>query len=1095
MNRFHFPSPPRPAPWLLTWISLLLALPQSALASGGFDPAAHLETIETEHFRIVYDAAEGREAALEIARIAEEVRARVLDTLGVPGPPRYDILLFDNHDYANGSSSGYPGNTMRFYLTAPAPPAGGSSDISDMVGDTWFRILFTHEFAHAVHLGRFTGWTKIWRWLTHGHPFHLIYPGWFIEGYAVALETSLTPGGRAASSTTRMFLRTDVLAGRLLQIGAWGNVQGWPGPGSRYLYGGAFLGYVADRFGDESLQRIIDATNAQVPYLDDIRLDAVADLVSDLGGNGERFRPLRAGGLERGFQRAVGLPLSTVLHDWTMALTRASLQIQETVAASGESRVVRLSFDGGRTESPAFLPGGASLVYTAGPDSGLNGIKVVGTEGGNARLLVARSGIDGRIAVFPDRNRIVYSRFYRRDQPGARSTYRMDLFAFDLDTGRETRLTHGLRAADPAISPDGTWIFAVVRERGLTRLVRMDADGSNVTNVLIPDRRFQLSTPAVSPDGRRIAFSLLIQQDPPATARYTIGLANVNGDRFEILDGPGVNREPTWIDADHLLFSSDRTGIYNLYAIDLRSGQVRAVTNVTTGAFQPRVYPGEDGPVVVFRGYSSAGFDIYRLEPTRPERAALAGEGPGRPVPDVRSIWVTCSASAGSPANTATPPAPSPVGVADATEALDQEPRVPAPGSGAGSGRMYPPEGVNPIVPLREASIQPAAPLPKLEARPYHPVTGLRLLRLAPATGNDEGAWSSGFQGGPTLGIEARVGEPTGRHAFYGMVDMGLYSRQPNYYTSYTNRSFGFPMTVYAREGADAVGTVQEQDMRFLVWQRGPEVGSVVSFPWSRGMSSAAISLGAGAGRFLQFYALSPVGPDGTPDGLTGRAAGLVQTFDFGWGQGNAWRNPSQGHFFSIGASQSMVWYDDRHGMPGWPEPRWQVWAEYTGRKWLGRGVLDLDLKAGHRVGWEYRYLLGGFSGTWAIPGVALASAVDAPTVALAGVTLSQDVWRPEFPVGAVPWLFLSRVRVELAATTGAGWMGPTRRVEVAPGLAAGVKAFLFTLRNGMNFVPRAYAGIDLRTMTPTWWVSLGITPDVYSSLFPASGRSSLEVD
>ncbi len=1086
--------------WSFAWAAILAGLPAPLDASGMYDPGARLETIETEHFRIVYDAADGKAAALEIARIAEEVRDRVLEGLGVEGPPRYDILLFDNHDYANGSSSGYPGNTMRFYLTAPAPPTGGSSDISDMVGDTWFRILFTHEFAHAVHLGRFTGWTKLWKWLTHRQPFQLIYPGWFIEGYAVALETALTPGGRATSSTTTMFLRTDVLEDRLLRMGAWGNVHGWPGSGSRYLYGGAFLDYVSDRFGLQSLREIIDATNAQVPYLDDIRLDGVADVIADLGGDGSRLRRRRLGGLERGFQRAVGVPLSEVLHDWKTELVRYSLEVQDAVRAAGESRAIRLTRDAGWTESPAFLPAGDTIVYAAGGDSGINGLKIVPLDGGRSRLLLPRSGIDGQIAIFPDRNQVVYSRFYRHDQPVARTTYRMDLFVYDIDAGRETRLTDGLRASDPAISPDGAWIFAVARSRGLSRLVRMAPDGTHVTDIFVPDRRLQVATPAVSPDGRRVAFSLLIQQDPPETARYTIGVTGAGGEDLRIMDGPGVNREPVWVDNDHILFSSDRSGIYNLYTVDLRDGTVRALTNVSTGAFQPRIVHREEGPVVVFRGYTASGFDIYRLDPTPEERAALEGVGPGRPVPAVRDLWL-----APSPASPRDRPGANGRLVAHrAAPPLEEERAGTGETAGPGEGEtardsvevrrpgaVGKPSAPGLLVSLESAGIQPAPAAPPFKVRAYHPVTGLRLLRLAPVMSDDEGAWAGGFRGGPTLGVEAAVGEPTGRHSFYGTVGTGLFSRRPNYYASYTNESLGFPVTVYGRENADPVRTVQEFDQRFVVWRRGPEAGGIVTLPWGRGMSSASMTLGAAADRFVEFYALSPVAPDGAPDGLAGRSAGLVETFDFGWGQGNAWRNPSQGHFFSIGSTQALVAYDDRNGIPGSIEPRWQVWGEYTARKWIGRGVVDLDVKGGHRSGWEYRYLLGGFTGTWALPGVELASGVEAPTVALLGLTISQDVWRPEFPVGAVPWLFLSRVRAEVQVTAGAGWTDLEAAPEVAPAVAAGVKAYLFTLRRGMSFVPRAYAGVDLRTGTTTWWVSLGISPDVYSSLLPARTASS----
>jgi hypothetical protein len=62
---------------------------------------------------------------------------------------------------------------------------------------------------------------------------------------------------------------------------------------------------------------------------------------------------------------------------------------------------------------------------------------------------------------------------------------------------------------------------------------------------------------------------------------------------------------------DKLYFSSDRSGIANLYAYDFASGALTQLTNVLGGAFQPDVSP--DGKSLVYVGYTSIGFDLYTL--------------------------------------------------------------------------------------------------------------------------------------------------------------------------------------------------------------------------------------------------------------------------------------------------------------------------------------------------------------------------------------------------------------------------------------------------------------------------------------------------
>jgi hypothetical protein len=74
-------------------------------------------------------------------------------------------------------------------------------------------------------------------------------------------------------------------------------------------------------------------------------------------------------------------------------------------------------------------------------------------------------------------------------------------------------------------------------------------------------------------------------------------------------------------DGTRLIFSSDRSGIANLYAYELATGALTQLTDVIGGAFQPDVSP--DGKSLVYVGYNSRGFDLYRLElaDTKPRAA------------------------------------------------------------------------------------------------------------------------------------------------------------------------------------------------------------------------------------------------------------------------------------------------------------------------------------------------------------------------------------------------------------------------------------------------------------------------------------------
>jgi hypothetical protein len=89
----------------------------------------------------------------------------------------------------------------------------------------------------------------------------------------------------------------------------------------------------------------------------------------------------------------------------------------------------------------------------------------------------------------------------------------------------------------------------------------------------------------------------------------------------EITNDRAVDGAPSFsADGRWLFFHSDRTGIMNVFAYELATGQLRQVTNVLTGAYSPD--PSPDGKTLAYVGYGKAGFDLYAMaldESTWPE--------------------------------------------------------------------------------------------------------------------------------------------------------------------------------------------------------------------------------------------------------------------------------------------------------------------------------------------------------------------------------------------------------------------------------------------------------------------------------------------
>ncbi len=120
----------------------------------------------------------------------------------------------------------------------------------------------------------------------------------------------------------------------------------------------------------------------------------------------------------------------------------------------------------------------------------------------------------------------------------------------------------------PAISPDGRWIaFTMLSDVWLMR-----ADGTEPRN--LTDHPGEDGYPAWSPDGARIAFASNRDGD------YDIYVVDADGtDLMQVTDAPGRDDGPAWKpDGTQIGFSSDRSGDIDIYLVSLAGGGVVNLT-------------------------------------------------------------------------------------------------------------------------------------------------------------------------------------------------------------------------------------------------------------------------------------------------------------------------------------------------------------------------------------------------------------------------------------------------------------------------------------------------------------------------------------
>ncbi|MGA9117418.1 MAG: LpqB family beta-propeller domain-containing protein [Bacteroidota bacterium] len=612
---------------LALWGTLALA-PCAAPAQEEFThPELEWRSIETKHFFVHYHTGAERTARV-VARAAEDVYGPVTSLYGHEPDGKVSFIIRDYDDISNGAAYFYD-NKIEIY----AP----SMDFDLRGTHNWLRNVVTHEFTHIVQIqtsmkfGR-TVPALYLQWLNYepeqrpdvlyGFPNVIasyplsgfVVPVWFAEGVAQYNRAELRYD--FWDSHRDMILRSYALDSTMLtwhQMSVFGKNS--LGNESAYNAGFAFVRWLARTYGEKKLVEI-----------------------------SRNLSRLTATGIDGAMEAALGRSAGEVYEEWSTSTRRAYLEAASGVrtlplegepiplAAEGEEDAT----DPGNREIqplpahphglsaaqhaccrfstgfanlyPAFSPDGGKIAYvsTKGADYfSMSSLYVYDTATRKEKRV--QGGVRTSVSWSPDGTKLFYGRTSRENPHWS---LQFDLYAYDLVREEELRITHGKRALSPAVSPDGSRIVFVTGWDGTSNLALINADGSGYRTLTSYAEGEQVYTPRWSPSGDRIVFDYSVRDGRDIAEIRPDG----TGLRF-LVSGPDDSRSGVVTsDGARMVFSSDRTGIFNLYEMDLEGGSVRQLTNVLGGAFQPTVSP--EG-AIVFAFYTPTGYTIRRL--ARPE--------------------------------------------------------------------------------------------------------------------------------------------------------------------------------------------------------------------------------------------------------------------------------------------------------------------------------------------------------------------------------------------------------------------------------------------------------------------------------------------
>jgi Tol biopolymer transport system component len=575
---------------ILFIFTVLAFSPQSYAAS--YDPSVKYRTIDTENFSIHYPA-DLEQIAQQVAMICEDVHTILSPKFNWNPWGRTQVLLTDASDVANGMASVLPYNWMYIRVAAP------EIDSSLNTFDEWLRLLIMHEYVHILHLDKAGGLWHVLKYILGktASP-NGVTPGWFKEGIAIYEETVETNAGRNRASYVEMIIRTAILQDQFPTIDVAAGVQWkWPGGNTRYVYGGEFLQYLADTYGGDKLYEFTDRV-AGSPILFTLNRQARKTFSK------VEFETIKVG--NRYVKRKKpGTPGSKsflqLWKDWKATLEKKYFAEKAELENEGVTPFHTILTSKQTLANPTISPTGSQVVFSEATPMGPAELKVADIDGKNERRL--KKGVyASQISFSNDGDYIVYSKTGRYK----RYKFVYDLYKYDFETKKVKQLTHGKRAKDPDISPDGKEIVCVTQDNGSSRLELFNVEDKKLSPIPINLPTFsQFAGPRFSPDGSMIAVAV----NKPRQM-WNIFIYDKSGKEIEqVTKDLAVDLEPEWSrDGNYIYFSSDRTGIYNIYRFNLKTKKTEQITNVLTGVFSPAIAP--DGQTLVVQYYDGKGYDI-----------------------------------------------------------------------------------------------------------------------------------------------------------------------------------------------------------------------------------------------------------------------------------------------------------------------------------------------------------------------------------------------------------------------------------------------------------------------------------------------------
>ncbi|HEV8511693.1 MAG TPA: hypothetical protein VGQ59_00355, partial [Cyclobacteriaceae bacterium] len=528
--------------------------------------------INTPNFRLLYP--EGYEAqAQRMANTMESIREPEARTIGTL-PKKISVVLQSQSAESNAFVTLTP-RRAEFY--------GMPSQNYNFIGNNdWLNLLASHEYRHMAQFQHATrGFNKAIQYVFGNYVLagmaYVAAPQWFWEGDAVATETAFTQSGRGRIPNFDLILRTNLQEGRVFNYHKQYLRSYKNNINDHYVLGYHMVSYLRKKTGDPSIWDKVTARSWNVPFI-----------------------PFR---FSSSLKKETGLYVTDLYREMAADRQKAWKIQQDTLKLTSFERVnPRASKAYTDYLYPQELEDGSVAVRKIG----IGDIeKLVSLKDAKEKNIYTQGIINESGMQSATNSRVVWNEF--RYDPRWQVRNYSSIVSYDLGSGERHVINTRARYAAAALSADGYKVATVETSTEYkTRLVVLDYFSGQVLKTFDnPDNDF-ISMPRWTSDGKEI-IALLTNKNGKAIVSFNLETGGLN--RLTEFSNENIGYPVPF--GNYVLYNSPISGVDNIYALNVKSGERFQITCSKYGSYNPAL--SRDGKWIYYNEQGRDGMDVAKI--------------------------------------------------------------------------------------------------------------------------------------------------------------------------------------------------------------------------------------------------------------------------------------------------------------------------------------------------------------------------------------------------------------------------------------------------------------------------------------------------